>query len=107
MNPRSVRAGALAGSGLALFYVVVVAAASGSWEHLTDQAGQDWYYLVAAELEVAGTPWQVAGSEGDGHGGHHREGDLRLEASGAAVGTAQLTLPGFPEPVEATWELEG
>lgn len=46
MNPRSVRAGALAGAGLALFYVVVVRGASGSWAHLADQARGDWYYLV-------------------------------------------------------------
>ena len=46
MTPRSVRAGGLAAAGLALFYVVVVAGASGSWQHLTDQAVKDWYYLV-------------------------------------------------------------
>ena len=46
MTPRSVRAGMLAAAGLALFYVVVVAGASGSWQHLTDQAANDWYYLV-------------------------------------------------------------
>jgi len=63
--------------------------------------------LAAAELEVAGTPWPVGGWEGDGPSGHHRQGDLRFEAAGAAVGTARLALPGFPEPVEVTWELEG
>ncbi len=57
MNPRSVRAGALASAGLALFYVIVVAAASRSWQHLTDQARQDWYYLVPI---VAGFGVQVA-----------------------------------------------
>ena len=57
MNPRSVRAGALASAGLALFYVVVVAGASGSWDHFTDQARQDWYYLV---LIVGGFGIQVA-----------------------------------------------
>ena len=46
MTPRSVRAGVLAAAGLALFYVVVVAGASGSWQHLTEQAANDWYYLV-------------------------------------------------------------
>ncbi len=63
--------------------------------------------LTAAELEVDGTPWPVAGWDGDGAGGHHREGDLRFEAGGAAVGIARLVLPVFPEPVEVTWELEG
>lgn len=46
MTPRSVRAGVLAVAGLALFYVAVVAGASGSWQHLTDQAANDWYYLA-------------------------------------------------------------
>ena len=57
MNPRSIRTGVLAGAGLMLFYVVVVAGASGSWEHLTDQARQDWYYLV---LIVGGFGTQIA-----------------------------------------------
>jgi hypothetical protein len=57
MNPRSVRTGALASAGLALFYVVVVAGASGSWDHFTDQARLDWYYLV---LIVGGFGIQVA-----------------------------------------------
>jgi len=46
MSVRSVRSGVVAGAGLALFYVVVVAGASGSWSHVDDQARQDWYYLV-------------------------------------------------------------
>ncbi len=46
MSGRSVRTGVLAGAGLALFYVAVVAGASGSWAHLRDQARADWYYLV-------------------------------------------------------------
>lgn len=46
MSPRSVRAGAIATAALALFYVTVVAGASGSWRHLADQATADWYYLV-------------------------------------------------------------
>lgn len=57
MSRRSLRAGALAGTGMALFYVAVVAGASGSWDHLTDQARQDWYYLLAI---IAGFGVQVA-----------------------------------------------
>lgn len=57
MNPRSIRAAAIAASGLALFYVVVVWAASGSFEHLVDQVGRDWYFLVAI---VGGFGLQVA-----------------------------------------------
>ena len=56
MNPRSVRVGALASAGLALFYVIVVTGASGSWGHFTDQARQDWAYLV---LIVGGFGIQV------------------------------------------------
>lgn len=63
--------------------------------------------LTDAELEVDGTSWPVAGWDGDGPSGHHREGDLRFEAGGAATGIARLVLPGFPEPVEVTWVLEG
>ena len=57
MSVRSVRAGVLGSFGLAVFYVAVVAGASGSWEHLVDQARQDWYYLVPI---VAGFGIQVA-----------------------------------------------
>jgi hypothetical protein len=57
MSPRSFRSGALASAALALFYVIVVAGASGSWDHLTDQTRQDWYYLVPI---VAGFGAQVA-----------------------------------------------
>ena len=46
LGGRSWRVGAIAAGGLALFYVVVVAGASGSLGHLGDQARQDWYYLV-------------------------------------------------------------
>ncbi len=63
--------------------------------------------LTAAEFEVAGTSWPVLGWDGDGPSGHHRQGELRFEAAGPAAGSARLTLPGFPEPVEVTWELEG
>ncbi len=54
---RSIRHGAIAAGAMALFYLVVVRAASGSWGHLADQARQDWYYLVAI---VVGFGTQVA-----------------------------------------------
>ena len=57
MTPRSVRIGAMASAGLALFYVVVVWAASGSFSHLVDQARGDWFYLVPI---VVGFGLQVA-----------------------------------------------
>lgn len=46
MNSRSVRAGVVGAAALVAFYAVVVGFASGSVEHLLDQAGADWYLLV-------------------------------------------------------------
>ena len=60
---------------------------------------------ASARLDVAGSPWEVAGWTGDGPGGHHREGELAFRAAGPAEGTATLVLSGFPGPVEATWAL--
>ena len=57
MTRYGVRAGAIAGLALAAFYVVVVAGASGSWRHLADQSGSDWYYLLPI---VGGFGLQVA-----------------------------------------------
>ena len=42
MNPRTTRAGVVAGPGLTFVCVVVVAGASGPWAPVTDQARQDW-----------------------------------------------------------------
>ena len=57
MNRRSIYTGALAATGLALFYVVVVWGASGSFAHLVTQARQDWYFLA---LIVGGFAVQAA-----------------------------------------------
>lgn len=57
MNPRSTRTGVLAAAGLTLLYIVVVAGASGSWSHFTEQAREDWYYLI---LIVGGFGTQIA-----------------------------------------------
>ncbi len=46
MNLRSVRTAAIATAVLALFYVGVVWGASGSFDHLVEQARLDWYYLA-------------------------------------------------------------
>lgn len=59
----------------------------------------------SAQLEVGVAAWDVAAWEGDEPGGHHREGELSFTAAGPAKGTARLTLSGFSEPVEATWDL--
>lgn len=57
LSPGALRAGALGALGMALFYVAVVAGASGSWDHVADQARQDWYYLLVI---IAGFGTQVA-----------------------------------------------
>lgn len=49
--------GAVGALAMLAFYVLVVAGASGSWAHLRDQIGADWYLLV---LVVAGFGTQVA-----------------------------------------------
>lgn len=59
--------------------------------------------LADARLEVDGVAWPLAGWEGDGPGGHHREGELRFRPAGATRGTARLTLAGFGESVEVDW----
>lgn len=61
--------------------------------------------LSTATLDVGGVRWPVAGWDGDGPGGHHREGTLRFDAGGSPAGTARLQLAGFPEPLVITWEL--
>lgn len=43
---RSLRIGAIAAGGIALFYVVVVWGLSGSFDHLTGQVASDWYLLL-------------------------------------------------------------
>ena len=63
--------------------------------------------VANAGLTVGGTEWPVAGWDGAGPGGHHREGTLRFDAAGASTGTAVLTIAGLAEPVEASWTLEG
>lgn len=54
---RSILVGLVGAMAIAMFYVLVVAAASGSWQHLADQIQADWYLLV---LVVAGFATQVA-----------------------------------------------
>lgn len=54
---RSRRIGLLAAAGLAVFYVVVVAGSSGSFDHLAQQVRQDWYFLA---FIVGGFGLQVA-----------------------------------------------
>ena len=54
---RSMAWGIVASAGMAVFYALVVGLASGSVDHLLDQARRDWYLLAAI---VAGFGIQVA-----------------------------------------------
>ena len=65
----------------------------------------DMDLVAGAELVVGGTRWQTASWNGDGPSGHHREGSLRFDAGGPAVGAVELTLAGFAEPVSSQWTL--
>lgn len=58
-------------------------------------------------LEVGGIQWTAVSWTGDGPDGHHRSGEIRFSAQGPANGTANLKITGLPEPVTATWELNG
>jgi hypothetical protein len=65
----------------------------------------DMDLTAGAVLDVGGQPWPTLAWEGDGPGGHHREGRLRFDAAGPAAGTVTLRLRGFEAPVEATWTM--
>ena len=57
MNGRSIRFGAAAAAGLTAFYIAVVWGASGSLQHLLDQARDDAIYLA---LIIGGFGTQIA-----------------------------------------------
>lgn len=63
----------------------------------------DMDLLTGATLEVGGVRWPAVAWEGDGPGGHHREGWLRFESAGSDRSTIELRLDGFDGPVVATW----
>jgi hypothetical protein len=60
---------------------------------------------AAATLAVDGEEWPISGFEGDGPGGHHREGTLRFRAAGSAKRRMRLIIRGMGGPVEFTWSL--
>jgi hypothetical protein len=62
---------------------------------------------AAATLVVDGTEWDGAEWDGAGAGGHHREGRLRFRPGGDPTGPVELTITGLPDPVRATWDLDG
>lgn len=63
--------------------------------------------VMRATLVVAGSEWPVMNWNGDGPGGHHREGTLRFRAMGPPKGEAVLALAGLPGPVEVRWVVGG
>ena len=58
-----------------------------------------------AVLTVSGTAWPTEAWDGEGPGGHHREGELRFTAGGPPEGEAVLTIAGLSEPVTFRWQL--
>ena len=83
VNQRSIRAGLIASGALAVFYAAVVGGASRSLEHLTDQAGTDWYLLLPI---IAGFGVQVALLVELRH--RHRIHAHAMAASGAGAGAS-------------------
>jgi hypothetical protein len=60
---------------------------------------------ASASLTVGGAEWPATDFEGDGPGGHHREGTLHFRAGGPLEGTLRLTIRGLGEPVVLSWSL--
>lgn len=60
---------------------------------------------AGATLTVGGTTWPTKAWDGDGPGGHHREGELRFATGGSLGGEAVLTITGLSEPVTFRWQL--
>lgn len=60
--------------------------------------------LELSQLSVGGTDWSSPTWDGDGPGGHHREGTLRFDAGSPADGDVRLSLGGFGEDVVLTWQ---
>ena len=83
MSARSVRAAAIATVLLALLYIGVVWAGSGSLQHVVDQAGRDWYYLA---LILGGFGAQVALASELRR--RHRLAHSAALAAGAGIGSS-------------------
>jgi hypothetical protein len=60
--------------------------------------------LELSQLSVGGADWSAPTWDGDGPGGHHREGVLRFDAGSRPDGDVRLLLGGFDEDVSLTWE---
>jgi hypothetical protein len=62
---------------------------------------------TGARLRVGSRDWGPSTWEGDGPGGHHRNGRLTFPPGGPASGDVRLTIEGLPGPVELTWQQVG
>ncbi len=60
--------------------------------------------LERSLLSVGGTDWPGPTWEGDGPGGHHREGTLRFDAEAPSDGDVRLSLGGLGDEMVLTWE---
>lgn len=59
--------------------------------------------MQRSRLMVDGIEWPMEQFEGDGPGGHHREGQLRFMPGGPVSRMAELTMDGFAKPVRMRW----
>jgi hypothetical protein len=82
-----VRNGVIGAFAMAAFYVAVVWAASGSSQHLADQARQDWIYLTAI---IGGFAAQVTLTSEIRHRHQLTRGALATGAAGAGASTAGM-----------------
>jgi hypothetical protein len=53
LAPRSIVSGLIGAMVITIFYVLVVALASGSWQHLVDQMRADWILIVLVVVAFA------------------------------------------------------
>lgn len=56
-------------------------------------------------LTVDGTPWPVDSYQGDGPGGHHREGTLRFRSAGPVSASMRLVITGLGGTAKLSWKL--
>jgi hypothetical protein len=57
-----------------------------------------------ATLTVGRAEWGPPSWDGDGAGGHHRQGQLIFPARGSAEGTARLSIGGLSPPAVFEWD---
>ena len=67
----------------------------------------DFDVAQSSQLRVGDTRWKPGRWDGSDTGGHHREGTLTFNPAGVPSRTVELRIAALPEPVIASWELEG